>query len=79
MNTTISIDKEIRDRAAARAKKEKISVSAIVRILLSDYAEGKIQIGTRIPEVIQVSSIEVDEATQELMDDVINEWNKQNP
>lgn len=76
MNTTISIDKEIRDRAATRAKREKISVSAIVRILLNDYADGKIQIGSRMPEVTQVTSIEVDQETQELMDSVMDEWNK---
>lgn len=53
MNTTISIDKDLRDRAAERAKKEKLPISVIVRILLSDYAEGKIQIGSRAPEVTQ--------------------------
>lgn len=76
MNTTISIDKETRDKAAKRAKKEKISVSAIVRILLIDYANGKIQIGTRIPSEVEMSELEVDDETQVLMDEVINTWNK---
>ena len=76
MNTTISIDKETRDKAAERAKEEKISVSAVIRILLTDYAEGKIQIGTRMSETVQGGAIEVDEETQNLMDEVINEWNK---
>ncbi|QQR54723.1 hypothetical protein IPG41_06080 [Candidatus Peregrinibacteria bacterium] len=76
MNTTISIDKKTRDRAAKRAKREKISVSAIVRILLTDYAEGRIQIGTRIPMQIESSEIAVDGETQTLMDDVLNTWSK---
>lgn len=78
MNTTISIDKEIRNRAAKRAKQEKLSISAIVRILLTDYAEGKIQIGARFPQLIQMSSIEVDEETQNLMDNTIRLWRKKN-
>lgn len=76
MNTTISIDKETRDKAAERAKEEKISVSAVVRILLNDYAEGKIQIGTRVPTDIQMTEVEVDEETQALMDNVIKLWEK---
>lgn len=76
MNTTIAIDKETRDRAAKRAKKEKISVSAIVRILLTDYAEGKIQIGAHMPTDIEMSEIEVDGKTQKLMDSVLKKWNK---
>lgn len=78
MNTTISIDKETRNRAAKRAKREKLSVSAIVRILLTDYAEGKITIGTRFPQLTQMSAIEVDEETQNLMDNTIHLWRKKN-
>jgi len=74
MNTTISIDKDLRDRAAERAKKEKLPISVIVRILLSDYAEGKIQIGSRVPEITQMKEVDVDDETQNLMDDVINVW-----
>jgi hypothetical protein len=37
--STLSIDKEIRDMAAKRAKAEKLSVSAVARMLLRDYAE----------------------------------------
>lgn len=46
--TTISIDKETKERAAERAKKDRISVSVIARILLNDYADGKISIGSRV-------------------------------
>lgn len=76
MNTTISIDKELRNRAAERAKKEKLPISVIVRILLSDYAAGKIQIGTRTPELTQMKEVEVDDETQSLMDDVVNVWRR---
>lgn len=74
MNTTIAIDKPTRDRAAKQAKKDKMSVSVVVRILLSDYAEGKIQIGTRMPENIQMSEVAVDEETQDIMEDVLKTW-----
>ena len=36
--------KKIRDKAAAKAKNDMISLSAVVRILLIDYAEDKIRI-----------------------------------
>ena len=47
MNISLSIDDETRKKASLRAKKDKLSFSAVIRILLSDYAEGKIVIGTR--------------------------------
>ncbi|MFH1218397.1 MAG: hypothetical protein V1679_00980 [Candidatus Peregrinibacteria bacterium] len=71
MITTVSVDKEIRNSAAKKAKQDKLSVSAVVRILLMDYANGKIQIGTRLAE-----PIEVDKETQKMMDDTVAEWNK---
>jgi len=77
MTTTVSIDKEIRDTAAQKAKEDKLSVSAVIRILLLDYVNGKIEIGTRLPEEeIKVETIQVDKDTQELMDDVISEKDK---
>ncbi len=42
--TTLSIDKDIRDLAAIRAKTDKISVSVVARMLLRDYAQGRISI-----------------------------------
>ena len=41
-NTTISIDKETKAKAANKAKQDKLTVSAIARILLNDYADGNI-------------------------------------
>ena len=46
--STISIDKVTKNRASKRAKKDRMSVSVIARILLNDYADGKITIGSRI-------------------------------
>jgi len=76
MNTTISIDKELCQRAYKRAKINKLPISAVVRILLAEYAEGKIQIGAKFVEDFEVKKIEVDEETQNLMDDVISVWRK---
>lgn len=44
MNTTIAIDKKTKEKAAKRAKKEGITLSALVRIFLTSYAEEKINI-----------------------------------
>ena len=76
MNTTIAIKKEIRDKASEKAKEDGLSMSSVVRILLIDYANGKIQIGTRTAEDIIIEPIGVDKGTQKLMDNVISEWNK---
>lgn len=46
-NTTLSIDRTTLTQAKKQAKRDRISVSAAARILLSDYAMGKVQIGTR--------------------------------
>lgn len=46
--STISIDKPTKDRAGKRAKKDRITISAITRILLNDYADGKITIGSKV-------------------------------
>lgn len=56
MTTTLSIDKEIRDKAYIRAKKDKISLSAVARMLLLDYAEWRISIWTRINNKIDENS-----------------------
>lgn len=43
-HTTLSIDKTIYNKSARRAKKQHLTVSAIARMLLDAYAEGKIDI-----------------------------------
>lgn len=76
MNTTIAIKKDVRDKALEKARADGLSMSSVVRILLLDYANGKIQIGTRTAEDIVIKSVEVDKGTQKLMDSAISEWNK---
>lgn len=74
--TSISVEKMIRDKAAQKAKEDMLSFSSVVRILLLDYASGKIRIGSQIKEEPEIELIEVDDDTQALMDGVITEWNK---
>jgi hypothetical protein len=76
MTTTLSIDKEIRDLAAKKAKQDKLSVSAVARMLLKDYADGKIEIGSNIVRDVVVDEVDVDADTQDLMDSVVSSWRK---
>lgn len=79
MNSSVSIKKEIMERAAKKAKEDNMSVSAVMRTLLNDYANGKIHITTQVvttPIEPQLHIVKVDAETQGLMDDVVNEWNK---
>lgn len=46
-NTTVAIDPRLKARAFARAKKDQLSISAIIRIFLTDYAEGRLNIGSQ--------------------------------
>ena len=44
--TTVSIDKKTKELAEKRAKADQMSVSSVMRILLRDYADGTIDIGS---------------------------------
>ena len=44
--TTLSIDKTTKQKAEQMAKKMHLSLSSVARILLNDFADGKIQIAT---------------------------------
>lgn len=46
--STISIDMETKKRAAKKAKGNRMTISVITRILLNDYADGKIRIGAQM-------------------------------
>lgn len=46
--TTLSIDKVTKRKAEQMAKKMHLSLSGVARILLNDFADGKIQIATVI-------------------------------
>ncbi len=75
--TSLSIDKDIRDLAAKRAKTDKLSVSVVARMLLRDYAQGRISIGSTFsaPETYHTEFIEVDNETQKTMDSIGSLWN----
>lgn len=47
---TLTIDADTKKRAGVRAKSQSMSVSAVARILLNDYATGKLDVGARMPE-----------------------------
>jgi len=44
--TSLSIDKVTKQKAEQMAKKMHLSLSGVTRILLNDFADGKIQIAT---------------------------------
>jgi antitoxin component of RelBE/YafQ-DinJ toxin-antitoxin module len=44
--TTLSIDKTTKQKAEEMAKKMHLSLSGVARILLNDFADGKIRIAT---------------------------------
>lgn len=48
--TTLSIDKITKQKAEQMAKKMHLSLSGVTRILLNDFADGKIQIATVMVE-----------------------------
>lgn len=75
--TTLSIDKDIRDLAAKRAKMDKMSVSVVARMLLRDYAQGKISIGSTFSasETYHTEFIEVDNEIQKTMNNIGSLWN----
>jgi hypothetical protein len=74
--TTLSIDKDIRDLAAIRAKADKMSVSVVARMLLRDYAQGKISIGSTFssPETYRTEFIKVDDEIQNTMNEIGVLW-----
>lgn len=74
MTISLYIDKATKQKASRKAKKDKLSFSAVARILLSDYAEGKIVIGTRPVSTYEVSEIPVDNVTQGKMDNIVKKW-----
>lgn len=69
MTTSLYLDQETKKKATKKAKQDKLSFSAVVRILLTEYADGKIVIGVR-----SVSEIPVNTATQSKMDSIIKKW-----
>lgn len=74
MHTSIAIDKITRDRAAKRAQTERMPLAVVVRILLTDYAEGRLSIGARTQNDVIAETIAVDRKTQKKMDAITKQW-----
>lgn len=74
MQTSIAIDKVTRDRAAKRAQLERMPLAAVVRVLLTDYADGRLSIGVRLASTVLAENVPVDRSTQRKMDDVVSKW-----
>jgi hypothetical protein len=70
MQTSIAIDRTTRDRAAKRAKTERLPLASVVRLLLNEYADGHLSIGVRTV----AEPISVDVKTQKKMDQVVDQW-----
>lgn len=76
MTTTIYIDKKTKEKAAQRAKKDKLSMSAVMRILLSDYADGNIAIRANWVKIDKVEEVPVNQEIQKEIDKVVKIWNR---
>lgn len=74
MHTSIAIDKATKERAAKRAQADNMPLAAVVRVLLIDYADGRLSIGARAESAVTGERIPVDKATQKKMDTVVSEW-----
>lgn len=73
MNTTIMVQRDVKNLAAQRAKKEGLSLSTVAKFLLQGYAEGKVNIGIIIGEP-EVTSVDIDNETQEVLDNSVKKW-----
>ncbi len=77
MNSTIMVQKGIKDEAAQKAKKEGFSLSTVVRILLKGYVEGQVGLGLTINESTsaqKTTSVPLDKETQTLLDGSVKKW-----
>lgn len=74
MHTSIAIDKTTKERAAKRAQADNMPLAAVVRVLLIDYADGRLSIGARAESTVKVERVAVDKTAQKKMDAVVSEW-----
>ena len=83
MNSTIMIQKSVKDLALQRAKKEGFSLSMVAKILLKDYADGRLKIGSFATNsdinIEKMERISVDPETQKLMDKSLQKYLSQSP
>lgn len=73
MNSTIMVNKSVKDLAAQKAKQEGLSLSTVTRFLLQGYAEGKVNIGIVSGEDV-VKKVSLDAETQEVLDNSVKQW-----
>ena len=76
MNSTIMVQKSVKDLAALKAKKEGVSLSTVVKFLLKGYVEGRVGVGLVVEEenITTVKKVPVDTEIQKLMDDSVKKW-----
>lgn len=74
MTTTINLDPKIRLKASKRAKKDNMSLSGVIRLLLNDYAEGKLRVGIVLSDESEFEVLSVDSDTQKTMDSIGQTW-----
>lgn len=73
MNTTIMVQRDVKDLAAQRAKKEGLALSTVTKFLLQGYAEGKVNIGIVVGNP-EVKRVDLDHETQEVLDNSVKQW-----
>ncbi len=73
MNSTIMIQKTVKDLAAQKAKSEGLSLSTVARFLLQGYADGKLNIGLIVGDS-EVSRVALDQKTQETLNNTVKKW-----
>ncbi len=76
MNSTIMVQKDIKDLAAQRARREGLSLSTVTRFLLKGYADGKLNIGLTIGniDITDIQEIALDSVTQNKINTSVKKW-----
>lgn len=77
MNSTIMVQKSVKDLAAKKAKKDGLSLSTVTRFLLQGYSEGKLNISLTVRddvEVTEVHHVSLDKETQDRLDFSVSKW-----
>lgn len=75
-HTTLSIDKTIYNKSSKRAKKQHLSVSAVARMLLEAYAEGRINVlAIEAVEPIELRKVPDHEITPEIRKEADEAYN----
>lgn len=75
--TTLSIQKHIYQKAAKRAKQQHLSVSAIARLLLNAYAEGRIDIlAVQMDPPVELEELDEKELSPEILKTAQEAYNR---